>query len=43
MDRGVPTEQTLEAMRQSDAPVRYPVGTPEGRLTRLEKSFLHLP
>ena len=43
MDRGIPTEQTLEAMRQSDAPVRYLVGTPKGRLTRLEKSFLNLP
>ena len=26
-----------------DAPVRYLVGTPKGRLTRLEKSFLGLP
>ena len=43
MDRGIPTEQTLEAMREGDAPVRYLVGTPKGRLTRLEKSFLNLP
>ena len=40
MDRGIPTE---EAMREGDAPVRYLVGTPKGRLTRLEKSFLDLP
>ena len=43
MDRGIPTEQTLETMRGGDAPVRYLVGTPKGRLTRLEKSFLNLP
>ena len=43
MDRGIPTEHTLEAMREGDAPVRYLVGTPKGRLTRLEKSFLKLP
>ena len=28
MDRGIPTEQTLEAMREGDTPVRYLVGTP---------------
>ena len=43
MDRGIPTEQTLEAMREGDTPVRYLVGTPKGRLTRLEKSFLEIP
>ena len=43
MDRGIPTEATLETMREADAPVRYLVGTPKGRLTRLEKSFLNLP
>ena len=36
MDRGIPTEATLAAMRAGDAPVRYLVGTPKGRLTRLE-------
>ena len=30
MDRGIPTEETLEAMREGDAPVRYLVGTPKG-------------
>ncbi len=43
MDRGIPTEETLAAMREGEAPVRYLVGTPKGRLTRLEKVFLGLP
>jgi len=40
MDRGIPTEAVLAAMRQSDPPVRYLVGTPKGRLTRLQKLLL---
>ncbi len=36
MDRGIPTEETLESMRQSDPPVSYLVGTPKGKLTALE-------
>ena len=32
MDRGIPTEETLERMRRSDPPVGYLVGTPKGRL-----------
>ena len=43
MDRGIPSEETLAAMRQGEAPVRYLVGTPKGRLTRLETAFLDLP
>ena len=43
MDRGMPTEETLKAMREADPPVRYLVGAPKGRLTRLEKSFLAKP
>ncbi|WP_139557291.1 IS1634 family transposase [Methylotetracoccus oryzae] len=43
MDRGIPTEDTLALMRQSDPPVHYLVGTPKGRLTRLERSFLAQP
>jgi hypothetical protein len=43
MDRGIPTEDTLETLRQSDPPVHYLVGTPKGRLTRLERSFLSQP
>ena len=37
MDRGVPTEELLAEMRAADPPVHYLVGTPKGRLTRLEK------
>ena len=37
MDRGIPTEETLEQMRQSDPPVLYLVGTPKGRLSQLEE------
>jgi hypothetical protein len=43
MDRGIPTEETLEAMRQSDPPVLYLVGTPKGRLGQLEDQLLELP
>jgi hypothetical protein len=43
MDRGIPTEQVLSEMRQSDPPVSYLVGTPKGRLTKLEKSLIGLP
>jgi transposase len=43
MDRGVPTEQVLAQMRASDPPVQYLVGTPKGRLTRLEKALLDKP
>ena len=43
MDRGIPTEETLEQMRRADPPVHYLVGTPKGRLTRLEKGLLRKP
>ena len=43
MDRGIPTEETLEQMRTADPPVHYLVGTPKGRLTRLEKDLLFKP
>jgi len=43
MDRGIPTEATLEQMRRSDPPVCYLVGTPKGKLTALEKAFLAKP
>lgn len=39
MDRGIPTEAVLEEMRQADPSVRYLVGTPKGRLTKLEKDL----
>jgi transposase len=43
MDRGIPTEDVLREMRESDPPVRYVVGAPKGRLTRYEESFLSKP
>jgi transposase len=43
MDRGVPTEAVLEQMRTCDPPVRYLVGTPKGRLNRLERALLDKP
>jgi transposase len=43
MDRGIPTEESLAQMRESDPPVQYVVGTPKGRLSALEESLLKLP
>src|SRR5499426_4709701 len=43
MDRGVPTEEVLAEMRAADPPVHYLVGTPKGRLTRLEKHLVAKP
>ena len=53
MDRGVPTEEVLPTgqarglkaheMRAADPPVHYLVGTPKGRLTRLEKHLIGKP
>ena len=43
MDRGIPTEETLEQMRTGDSSVHYLVGTPKGRLSKFEKKFLTLP
>ena len=43
MDRGIPTEEVLEEMRKSDPPVYYLVGTPKGRLGRLEKELAERP
>ena len=43
MDRGIPTEEVLEEMRQSEVPVYYLVGTPKGRLNKLEAKLLSLP
>src|SRR5947208_3512045 len=43
MDRGVPTEEVLAEMRAADPPVHYLVGTPKGRLTRLEKHLVAQP
>lgn len=40
MDRGIPTEETLEIMRKSDPPTQYLVGTPKGRLSKFESQLL---
>lgn len=43
MDRGIPTEETLARMRSSAPPIRYLVGTPKGRLSKLESELLLKP
>jgi transposase len=43
MDRGIPTEEVLAQMRQSDPPVYYLVGTPKGRLSQFEQALLEQP
>ena len=43
MDRGIPTEAVLKEMRASDPPVQYLVGTPKGRLSKLEEDLTVLP
>ena len=43
MDRGIPTEAVLDLMRHADPPVSYVVGTPKGRLNRLERHLLAKP
>jgi transposase len=43
MDRGIPTEEVLAEMRQSDPPIHYLVGTPKGRLTKYEQDLLERP
>ena len=41
MDRGIPTENTLEKMRSRG--IDYLVGTPKGHLTRVEKQLPEQP
>src|SRR5882757_485045 len=43
MDRGIPTDAVLAEMRQADPPICYLVGTPKGRLSKLEKALLVQP
>jgi transposase len=43
MDRGIPTEEVLREMRQADPPISYLVGTPKGRLPKMEKALLARP
>jgi transposase len=43
MDRGIPTDEVLAEMRKADPPISYLVGTPKGRLSKLEKALLGRP
>jgi transposase len=44
MDRGIPTEEILQEMReQTDPPIQYVVGTPKGQLSKLEAQLLEVP
>ena len=43
MDRGIPTEAVILEMQQADPQIRYLVGTPKGRLTKLESELVKLP
>ena len=43
MDRGIPSEEVLAEMRAALPPVSYLVGTPKGRLSKLEKYLVTLP
>jgi transposase len=43
MDRGIPSEEVLAEMRAADPPVSYLVGTPKGRMSKLEKHLVTLP
>ena len=43
MDRGIPTEETLQIMRQSDPPVGYLVGTPRARWDQFQKQWENVP
>jgi len=43
MDRGIPTEAVLEELRAKDSKVSYLVGTPKGRLTKLEQELAEKP
>src|SRR5207249_5646707 len=39
----IPTEEVLAEMRSSDPPISYIVGTPKGRLSKLEAELCELP
>jgi hypothetical protein len=43
MERGIPTEATLQVMRAAEPPIHYLVGTPKGRLGQLKQAFLQRP
>ncbi len=43
MDRGIPTEAVIEEMQKANPAISYLVGTPKGRLSKLEADLLKLP
>jgi len=43
MDRGIPTEEVLQEMREADPGVSYLVGVPRGQIQKQEKKWLELP
>jgi len=43
MDRGIPTEETLQQMRDPASTTFYLVGTPRGKIKQYEKAWLNLP
>jgi transposase len=43
MDRGIPTDDVLAEMRNAPTPIRYLVGSPRGRLTKLEQALAGKP
>lgn len=43
MDRGIPTEAVLEEMRAAKSKVYYLVGTPRGKMRKMEQNWLDLP
>src|SRR6202043_2661258 len=43
MDRGIPTEEVLAEMRNSEPPIYYLVGTPKSRLSKLEAELIGRP
>ena len=43
MDRGIPTEEVLTKCVESDPPICYLVGTPKGRLSKLEAQLFGQP
>jgi hypothetical protein len=43
MDRGVPTEEILQEMRDPAREISYLVGTPKGKIQQYEKKWLDLP
>ena len=43
MDRGIPTEEILQEMRDPAREIFYLVGTPKGKIQQCEKKWLDLP